>query len=267
MTKEFWNKEYKDPKHLAMSTEPSSDLLEFVTWTKRNAEWPAFPKHGTVVDIGCGNGRNLVRLCLEYNMNGLGTDISEVALGQARNLVPSVTKEIQEEMAEEGREFVVNPGLKIDFKKLAAEEPLPLEDQSVDVLLDMMVSHQLVKADREKLAAEIARVVKPYGWVFFKTFLLEGDLHAKRLLDESVVNKDMVRKNPTWGDENGIPEKNSYVHPHTKGIEHIFTEEEVHDLFGKYFKICKVKKSHKHIKDGKPWKRRTMSVYMERLRD
>jgi SAM-dependent methyltransferase len=256
MTKEFWNKEYNDPKHLTMSTEPSSDLLEFVVWTKRNAEWPAFPKHGMVIDIGCGNGRNLVPLCYEFNMNGLGTDISETALGQARNHIHTVAAA----SLEEGR--TVNPGLKIEFKKQGAEDPLPVADQSVDVVLDMMVSHQLVRAEREKLAAEIARVLKPYGWLFFKTFLLEGDLNAKRMLAENGINKDMVKKDPTLGEE-----KNSYIHPHTKGLEHVFTEDEVHELFGKYFKIYKIKKSHKHIKDGKPWKRRTMSVYMERLRD
>lgn len=261
MTKDFWNKEYKDPKHLTMSTEPSSDLLEFVTWAKRNAEWPAFPNHGLVVDVGCGNGRNLIPLCYEFNINGVGMDISEVALSQARNL----TKTIGVQAVEEGRN--INPGLKIEFKKRGAEEPLPFEDASVDVVLDMMVSHQLVKAKREQLAAECARIIKPYGWLFFKTFLLEGDLNAKRMLEEQGVNKDMVKKNPAFGDENGIPEKNSYIHSHTKGIEHVFTEEEVHELFGKHFKIYRVKKSHKHVKDGKPWKRRTMSVYMERLRD
>lgn len=88
MTQEFWNKEYKQAKHLTLSTEPSSDLLEFVKWTERNAEWPAFPKHGLIVDIGCGNGRNLIPLCHEFNMNGYGIDIAEVALQQARARVP-----------------------------------------------------------------------------------------------------------------------------------------------------------------------------------
>lgn len=260
-TSEFWNKEYGNPEHLTMSTDTSSDLLEFIVWTKRNAEWPAFPKHGTIVDIGCGNGRNLVPLCYEFNMNGLGTDISEVALNQGRAMIPGVIADLQSEGVS------INPGLKVEFKKQAAQDRLPLEDASVDVVLDMMVSHQLVKADREKLAAECARVIKPYGWLFYKTFLLEGDLNAKRMIADHGINKDMVKKDPTLGDEKGVPEANSYIHPHTKGMEHVSTEDDVYELFGKYFKIYKIKKSHKHIKDGKPWKRRTMSVYMERLRD
>jgi len=263
MTREFWNKEYNDPKHLTMSTDPSSDLLEFVKWTKRNAEWPAFPKHGFVVDIGCGNGRNLVPLCHEFNMNGLGTDISEIALNQARAFAEEAKQGIDFE-DEEGmthkRKF--NPGLKIEFKKQGAEDMLELEDQSVDVVLDMMVSHQLLKNDRQKLAEEIARVLKPYGWLFFKTFILEGDLNARRMLDEHKITKDDINRHPEYADE-----RNSYIHPHTKGIEHVYTEDEIIDLFSPFFKIHKMKKSHKHIRDGKAHKRRTISVYLERLRD
>jgi SAM-dependent methyltransferase len=260
-TNDFWNREYDDPKHLTMSTDPSGDLLEFITWTKRNAEWPAFPKHGMIVDIGCGNGRNIVPLCYEFNMNGLGTEISEVAINQAKAMVPTVIVGLEEEGVS------INPGLKLEFKRQQAQDPLPLADQSADVVFDMMVSHQLVRAERERLAAECARVLKPYGWLFFKTFLLEGDMNAKRMIEEYGINKDMVKKDPKLGGAVGEPEPNSYVHPQTHGFEHVYTEDEVDEVFGKYFKIHKIKKSHKHIKDGKPWKRRTMSVYMERLRD
>ncbi len=265
MTREFWNKEYKNPEHLTMSTEPAQDLLEFVKWAERNAEWPAFPKHGFVVDIGCGNGRNIIPLCHQFNMNGLGTEISEVALEQARAFAERA--KTGEGLSEEQMAGRRNPGLKIEFKKIGAEEVLPLADQSVDVVLDMMVSHQLVKSDREKLAAECARVIKPYGWLFFKTFILDGDINAKRMIAEHPITKDLIQKNPKLGDENGKPELNSYIHPHTKGIEHVFTEGEIIDLFVPYFKIYKMKKSYKHVRDGKPHKRRTVSVYMERLRD
>lgn len=259
--KEFWNKEYKDPKHLTLSKEPSSDLLDFVKWTSRNAEWPAFPKHGLIVDIGCGNGRNLVPLCLELNMNGIGYDISDVALSQAKNLIIETKAELEAEGVK------ISPGLKIDFIKQGAEEKIDLPDQSVDMVFDMMVSHQLVKKDRQKLAEEIARILKPYGWLFFKTFILEGDANARRMIEEYPIKKEAILKNPNWADENGKPEENSYIHPHTKGFEHVYTEDEIIELFSPFFKIYKIKRSYKHIMDGKPFKRRTVSVYMERKRD
>ena len=265
MTREFWNKEYKDPIHLTLSTEPSSDLLDFVKWAQRNAEWPAFPKHGLVVDIGCGNGRNLIPLCHEFNMNGLGTDVSEVALEQARAYAKRL--KTGEGLTPEQLQGKRNPGLHIDFQNIGAEQSLPLEDQSVDVVLDMMVSHQLTRSQRLAFVAELARVLKPYGWLYFKTFILDGDVNAKRMLVEHPITKDLIQKNSDLADEQGRPEENSYIHPHTKGIEHIFTDEEIGELFSQYFKIYKTKKSYRHVRDGKPFKRRTISVYMERLRD
>lgn len=265
MTKEFWNKEYKDPKHLTLSTEPSADLLEFVKWASRNAEWPAFPKHGFILDIGCGNGRNLVPLCHEFNMNGLGTEISEAALEQARNFANRA--KTGEGLSEDQMAGKRNPGLKIEFLNLGAEQLIPLPDQSVDVVLDMMVSHQLVKSDREQLAREIARVLKPYGWLFFKSFIIDGDINAKRMIAEHPITRDLINKNPKLADENGKPEHNSYIHPHTHGIEHVFDDDELVDLYAPYFKIHKMKKSYKHVRDGKPHKRRTVSMYLERLRE
>jgi hypothetical protein len=48
---------------------------------------------------------------------------------------------------------------------------------------------------------------------------------------------------------------------------HLNTEQEIYDLFSPNFKIFKMLKSYKHVLDGKPHKRRTVSVYMERKRD
>ncbi len=40
-------------------------------------------KKGLVLDIGCGNGRNLLQVCQEFDMKGKGFDISGVAIEQA----------------------------------------------------------------------------------------------------------------------------------------------------------------------------------------
>lgn len=242
MTKAFWNKEYSDPKHLTMSSEPSSDLQTFEKWGVRNAEWHPFPKDGLVLDIGCGNGRNLKYICEKYSMNGYGLDISGSAIDQAK-----------------GHGYNENTA-KIKYAVMSAEEPLTMiEDESVDVVLDMMTSHMLRSASREKLLQEILRITKPYAWLFFKTFVLDGDMHAKRMIAE---NPD--RGNPSTHE---APEENSYIHPRIGVFEHVWTEGEIHDFFGPYFKIHKMIKSYKHFKDGKPYKRRTVSVYMERMPD
>ncbi len=229
MSKTFWEKEYKEGKHLRLSDEPAEDMLSFSKWAIRNAEWDPFPEGGFALDIGCGNGRNIIQLADSYKMKGLGLDISTTAIDQARNKTKNKD---------------------LEFRQLEVSGLLPLEDQSCDVVLDMMTSHFLNEAGRKLLAEEIARVTKPYGWFFFKTFILDGDSHAKRLL----------RENPAG-------EVGSYLHPRIKVAEHVATEEEIYALFSPHFKIHKMLKSYKHVLDGKPHKRRTISVYMERMRD
>ncbi len=228
-SKKFWNDEYKNPEHLKMSSEPSSDLITFVRWAEKNAEWNPFPKDGFILDIGCGNGRNIISLAKESGMKGLGFDISSEAINQAK---------------------IAAKGLPLEFKIHGVEDDLPVPDNSVDVVLDMMSSHVLNEKERGKLVQEIVRVIKPYGWLFFKTFVLEGDKNASRLLEESPAG-----------------EKHSYIHPKIKVLEHVWTEDEIYETFSSYFKIYKMIKSHKHIKDGQPHKRRTVSVYMEKKRE
>lgn len=230
MTTNFWNNEYKKAKHLTLSEEPAEDLQSFVRWALRNSEWPPFPTGGFVLDIGCGNGRNIIALCKEAHMRGLGIDISSVALSQAKK---------------------VKGKLEIDFLEQSVNKKLPLQDASVDICLDMMTSHFLNEKERLSYVKEIARVTKPYSWMLFKTFVLDQDSHAKRLLEEFPAG-----------------ERNSYIHPRIKVLEHVFDESEIVELFSPYFKIYKMLKSYKHVtKDGKPYKRRTISVYIERKRD
>jgi SAM-dependent methyltransferase len=225
--KKFWNKEYAVPKHLTLSDEPSEDLVTFARWAVRNSEWPPFPKDGMVVDIGCGNGRNLITLCKEFDMKGFGVDISDTAIAQAKQM---------------------SKGLKTEWKVGDMSEPVPVEDQSVDVVLDMMSSHHLKKTEREVLLQEIVRIIKPYGWFFLKVFVMDGDMHAKRL----------IKDHPSG-------EESSYIHPKFGTYEYVWTEEKLRETFAPYFKIFKMNKSYKHVtREGKPHKRRTISIYMER---
>ncbi len=235
MTQNFWNKEYSHATHLTLSEEPAEDLLSFVRWAKRNSEWDPFPADGFVLDIGCGNGRNIGNVCEEFKMRGLGIDISEQALMIARE------------------KFVTKLGLPIEFRKGKVGDTLELENESVDIALDMMTMHFLDEKSRPGYVAELARLIKPFGWMFLKTFVLEGDQHASR----------MIREYRTPDKEH-----NSYIHPRMKVLEHVFTQTEIEELFAPYFIIHKMIKSYKHItKDGKPHKRRTISVYLERKRD
>ncbi|MEK7645091.1 MAG: class I SAM-dependent methyltransferase [Patescibacteria group bacterium] len=246
---DFWNKEYKSPKHLALSEQPSEDLEKFARWVAR--AWEKEPQailgidaNSLVVDMGCGNGRNMVYFAKTFGCRAIGYDISGEAIRQAKSVAEKVDAESK---AEDGNASVAIAPL-LTFEARSIEGTFPeLADESVDVVLDMMSSHFLNEAQRVVFRDEVARILKPGGWFFFKTFCADGDLHTKRLL----------RDNPAG-------EAGSYIHPKFGLAEHVWTEEEIDAFFGEQFEIKKLEKSHRHILNGRAFKRRTVTAYLER---
>ncbi len=232
--KQFWNKEYGKAKrsggsnpHLALSTEPAEDLVKFAKWLERREGRKSLNVTAQALDLGCGNGRNLLFLSREYGVRGVGYDISETAIAQAQKAAQ---------------------GLPLRFEVRSLSEPIPLPDSSVTLALDMMSSHVLLEAERRQLRDEIFRVLRPGGWLFFRSFLLEEDLHAKRLLKESPG-----------------PEEGMYIHPEIGAPEYVWAEDSFTDFYGERFAIEKIDKSFKHRhEDGSAWKRRTLAAYLQK---
>lgn len=220
----FWEKEYRGGQHLALSAEPSEDLAKFVRFLEREKRTEYLDKKNSVVDLGCGNGRNLIYLAEHYGVNGTGFDIAHSAIVQAKK---------------------ASKDLPIQYETRSIAGELPFEDESQGMVLDMMVSHFLNNEQRVKLLEEVTRILKPGGWYFFKTFLLDEDRHAKRLLTD----------HPSG-------EEGSYIHPEIRVAEHVFTEEEVVELLSPHFTIHKIQKSHGHLRSSA--KRRSISIYAER---
>ena len=221
----FWDKEYKDGRHLALSNNPSEDLIKFTKWLGRNSIPNPLNPESSVLDLGCGNGRNLIYMAKTYSINGVGYDISSEAISQAIEL----SKELH-----------------LKYQVCSIAGPIKLEDKSQDIVLDMMTSHVLTSSERENLQKEITRVLKPGGWLYLKTFLRDEDLHAKRLL----------RKHPA-------KEIGSYIHPKIGVAEHVFTEDEIRKILGKNFLIHKILRSHRNRKNCHSAIRRSISVYAE----
>ncbi len=226
----FWNKQYKKPTHLALSSEPSEDLVKFAKWLVREEGRKTLNVTALAADMGCGNGRNLIYLSQAYGIHGVGYDTSREAIMQARARTA----------AEE---------LPLVFEERSIAKPIPLEDGKASLVLDMMSSHVLISSEREALRDEIIRILRPGGWLFFKTFLLEEDQHAKRLLKESPG-----------------PEEGMYIHPEIGVPEYVWTMEEIEIFYGQFFTIHKTEKSHKHMRaDGGAWKRRTVNAYLQKI--
>jgi SAM-dependent methyltransferase len=222
----FWDAEYTQGGHLALSHNVSEDLEKFVRYMEREYGRALLNVTTSVADLGCGNGRNIIWLSKEYGMHGWGCDISGSAIAQAK-------QRAQEE------------SLALTFETRTIAPPFPLPDASQTIVLDMMSSHVLNKEIRDALIEECFRILKPGGFLFYKTFLLDEDIHAAR----------MIREHPGR-------EENTYIHPEIGVAEHVSTQEEIEDTYGRRFSIHKIHKSHRHR--GEHAKRRSIVVYAEK---
>lgn len=223
----FWDSEYASGgEHLALSSDESEDLAKFVRWLSRQKKDFPLAKSFDVLDLGTGNGRNIIFLARELGARGTGFDISTAAIAEARR---------------------AGQDLPLTFEARSIAGDLPIEDSSRDLVLDMMTSHFLKASERQYLRDEIHRVLRPGGWLFMKTFLRDDDLHTERLLREFPAD-----------------EPGSYIHPVIGVAEHAYTEEELLDFLGERFVVKKVYRSHKHRSHGKARKRRTISIYAQK---
>lgn len=223
----FWDSEYASGgEHLALSGAESEDLAKFTRWLPRQKTAANLSGQASVLDVGCGNGRNLIYLAREFGIKGSGFDISSAAIAEARR---------------------VSEGLPLQYTVRGMAGPIDLPDESQDLVLDMMASHFLNAADRKLLRDEIHRVLKPGGWLFMKTFLRDEDLHTERLLKEHPAE-----------------EEGSYIHPVIGVAEHAYFEDELLEFLGEKFIIHKTYRSHKHRAKGQARKRRTISIYAEK---
>ena len=224
----FWDQEYKNPSHLKLSTKPSTDLEKFARWYERQDWVTRLSPHTSVLDVGCGNGRNLIFLAQEFGCPGIGYDISKTAIAQAKN---------------------ASKGLPLSYTARSIAGSFPLEDASQTLVLDMMTSHFLTQEERVFLLSEIYRVLEPGGIFFMKTFLRDGDLHSQRLLKEHPGNED-----------------NTYIHPVMGVSEYVYSEAELLAFLQPHFAVHKIYRSHKHSFRGQARKRRTITIYAEKKR-
>lgn len=222
----FWDHEYKHAEHLALSENESGDLAKFTRWLGRRERMDILDPATSVLDVGCGNGRNLIFLAKHFGVSGVGYDISRAAVTQAQT---------------------ASKQLPLTYQARSAAEKLPLPDESQSLVLDMMTSHFLSHKERTQLRDEIYRVLVPGGFLFMKTFLGDGDLHTKRLLETAP------------GKEPG-----TYIHPVIGVPEYVYFEEILIPFLAERFIVHKIYRSHKHISRGKARKRRTISVYLEK---
>jgi SAM-dependent methyltransferase len=232
-----WESEYRNPQFITLGTEPLADVRDFIKWiqkTKRKesslvetSESLSSPlSEWTVLDAGCGNGKNLKYLVDNYCEKGIGYDISATSINLAKKL---------------------SGNLGIKYKIQSIGEVLPLPDESVDLVIDATSSHALTKKERAVFLNEISRVMKTGSYYFLRTLALEGDANAKELI------KNFPGKEP-----------NTYILPKTKMFERVFSKADIENDF-KEFEILYCNKKTGYQRWGNQnYKRNYWVVYLQK---
>lgn len=222
--KHAWEREYQNPTFLSLGTEPSQDVKDFVRYLRK--KFPDTLEGATVLDLGCGNGKNLPYMIDRGAVRGVGYDISETAIRIGKELCA---------------------GLPIELSVRSIGAVWPLQDSSIDIALDIMAFHLLSESERDTYLSELARVMKSGGRVLVRT-LAHQDKHAKRLIDAHPGRQ-----------------QNSYILPEVGVEERVFSREELESFFTPWFAITLLEKSSGYQRwEGRSYKRVYWVIYLTR---
>ncbi len=225
-----WDREYRSSKMLSPSNIPHADVVRFLRWLKKErkrADNPLDVDGLHVLDLGSGTGRNSYYFA-EQGASVVGFEFSETALATARKLA-------------------AHSDLVIDYRAQNIGMPYPLEDASIDLILDVTSSNSLSDAERKLYLGELDRVFKPGGYLFLRALSLESDAHAKEL----------VKRFPG-------PDPDTYIHPDLGITEKVFTRQSLLDTYGPYFNVLSLERvEHYNTVAGRKYKRSYWIGYMQ----
>jgi ubiquinone/menaquinone biosynthesis C-methylase UbiE len=142
---------------------PHFDITRYKPWPESKRFISTLPKGSTVLDLGCGNGRNSIYLAKE-GMEVVGIDFS-------RGLIKIAKNKIEWKQVEENVNLIEGD---IDS--------LPLKDESVDAVLYIATLHHLpTPSERLESLLEVKRCLKPGGSALVSAWAQEQDKFREEL--------------------------------------------------------------------------------------
>lgn len=221
-----WDNEYKHSKLLHFHPEPQKDTLKFLKYLKKEQDWR--PDGHTVLDMGCGTGRNANHIA-DLGATVTGFDISPNAI--------SIAKEAAQEKGVQVTYYVMDMGKELIFPS-----------KSFDLLLDVTSSNSLNEAERAQYLTETHRILKPQGFFFVKALSKDGDANAKALIE----------KNPG-------KEKDTYIMKELNLTERVFTRTDLLATYESYFNVLHVEKKESYTSmNGRSYKRQFWLLYLQK---
>ena len=220
-----WNKEYKDSKLITKSVQPQKDFFRFLAWMKKNNNMDLYDNI-TVLDLGCGVGRNGFYMADQYDAKVFAWDYSAAAIKKGKGLFQ-------------------HKNLKLEKRDMT--KAFPLDDNSIDMILDITASNALSEKGRAHYLKEMYRVLKPTGYIYLRTLAKEGDKNARGLI------KNFPGK-----------EYNTYIHPELGITERVFSGPDFKQIYEPYFTVIRMLRKSGYQRFGKQnYKRNYWNVYLK----
>lgn len=190
MQEDIWEREYNTQQLITLGVEALQSIKDFVRWLRKDQKLEL--SNLNILDLGCGNAKNSFYLADQgLNNKIVGVEISETALKHAKQLAPSG-----------------------EFLKQSIGRPLPFEDATFHIILDVTSSNSLSESEREVYLKEIQRLLKPGGYLFIRALCKDGDKNAQNLI------KEFPGK-----------EKDTYIMPDLGLTERVFSRENLIETY------------------------------------
>jgi ubiquinone/menaquinone biosynthesis C-methylase UbiE len=188
---------------------PHFDITRYKPWPESKRFISTLPKGSTVLDLGCGNGRNSIYLAKE-GMDVVGLDFSRALLKIVSNKVE--WKDVREKV------------------RLIEGDCawLPFKNNSFDAVLYIATLHHLpTPQERLNSPLEVKRILKPGGRSLVSAWAQEQEKFKQEL--------EISKKNKDEGAEYGdifLPWKMKEGREYQR-YYHLFSKEEFEDLIEK----------------------------------
>ena len=221
-----WEKEYRNPLLVTKNDGPQADTLRFLKYLKKEEKYPVDGR--TILDLGCGTGRNANYLADRGN-SVIGIEISKTAL--------SIAKDRAKEL-----------GVLVDYRLGDIGVAYEINDTSVDIVLDITSSNSLDEKGRDTYLLEVVRVLKQGGYFFVRALAKDGNKNVKNLLKQSPGK-----------------EYDTYIVKEIGLTERVFSKEDFIKMYGAFFKILHIEKKTSYTTfNDRIYKRDYWLAYMQK---
>ena len=224
---EIWEREYQNPQLLTKGAVPRSDVKRFVKFLRKIEDVDL--QNLTILDLGSGTGRNAIYLA-EMGNRVVGLEISNTAIEIAKSRTKESGVDVKYQIADIGSKY-------------------PFDNESFDIVLDVMTSNSLNEKERAIYLSEVHRVLKQGGYFFVRALCKDGDKNARNLL----------KKCPGR-------EHDTYINEDMELTERVFSRDDFVGAYSRFFKILKLTKKTNYAKfNGQNYKRNYWLANMKKV--